>query len=50
MGIHKKEYDKLQQAVRDMGLLSIDDFIEQQIWKVIEQHKVRLKQIEDCET
>ncbi|MEM2081601.1 MAG: ribbon-helix-helix domain-containing protein [Candidatus Bathyarchaeia archaeon] len=47
--IPKEEYEKLQQAVRDMGFLSVDDFIDQQIRKVIEQHAAWLKQKEDYE-
>ncbi|MEM4143884.1 MAG: ribbon-helix-helix domain-containing protein [Candidatus Bathyarchaeia archaeon] len=47
--IPKEEYEKLQQAVHDMGFLSVDDFIDQQIRKVIEQHAAWLKQKEDYE-
>ncbi|MGB9914024.1 MAG: hypothetical protein ACPLIG_02155 [Candidatus Bathyarchaeales archaeon] len=47
--IPKEEYEKLQQAVHDMGFLSVDDFIDQQIRQVIEQHAAWLKQKEDYE-
>ncbi|MEM3378678.1 MAG: ribbon-helix-helix domain-containing protein [Candidatus Bathyarchaeia archaeon] len=47
--IPKEEYEKLQQAVHDMGFLSVDDFIDQQIRNVIEQHAAWLKQKEDYE-
>jgi len=45
--IPKEEYEKLQQAIRDMGFLSVDDFIDQQIRKAIERHTEWLRQTEE---
>ena len=44
-----REYDKLQQALRDMdtGFLSADDFINQQIRKLLEQYAAWVKERED---
>ncbi|MCX8153577.1 MAG: ribbon-helix-helix domain-containing protein [Candidatus Bathyarchaeota archaeon] len=47
--IPKEEYEKLQQDICDLGFLSVDDFIDQQIRKVIERHSAWLKQREDYE-
>ena len=49
--IPKEEYEKLQQAMRDMdtGFLSVDDFIDQQIRNLLEKHEVWIKQKEDYE-
>jgi Arc/MetJ-type ribon-helix-helix transcriptional regulator len=47
--VPKEDYEKLQQAVRDLGTgyLSADDFIEQQIRGLLEKHESWLKQKED---
>jgi hypothetical protein len=44
-----REYDKLQQALRDTdtGFLSADDFIDQQIRKLLEQYAAWVKERED---
>jgi metal-responsive CopG/Arc/MetJ family transcriptional regulator len=49
--VPKEDYDKLQQAVRDLdtGYLSADDFIEQQIRSLLEKHQAWSKQKEDFE-
>ena len=46
-----EEYEKLQQAMRDMdmGFLSVDDFIDQQIRNLLEKHQAWTKQKEDYE-
>jgi Arc/MetJ-type ribon-helix-helix transcriptional regulator len=50
--IPMEEYEKLQQAIRDMdmGLLSVDDFIDQQVRNLLEKHAAWTKQKEDYET
>lgn len=49
--IPMEEYEKLQQAIRDMdmGFLSVDDFIDQQVRNLLEKHKAWTKQKEDYE-
>ena len=49
--VPKEDYDKLQQAVRDLdtGYLSADDFIEQQIRSLLEKHQAWSEQQEDFE-
>ena len=49
--IPMEEYEKLQQAIRDMdmGFLSVDDFIDQQVRNLLEKHQVWTKQKEDYE-
>lgn len=49
--IPKEEYEKLQQAIREMdtGFLSADDFIDQQIRKLLEKHAAWTGQQEDYE-
>jgi len=49
--IPKEDYERLQQAIRDMdtGFLSVDDFIDQQIRKLLEKHQAWIKQKEDYE-
>ncbi len=49
--IPKEEYEKLQQAIRDMdtGFLSVDDFIDQQVRNLLEKHAAWIKQKEDYE-
>jgi Arc/MetJ-type ribon-helix-helix transcriptional regulator len=49
--IPKEDYEKLQQAIRDMdtGFLSVDDFIDQQIKGLLEKHQAWIKQREDYE-
>jgi hypothetical protein len=46
-----EEYEKLQQAIRDMdtGFLSVDDFIDQQVRNLLEKHQAWIKQKEDYE-
>jgi Arc/MetJ-type ribon-helix-helix transcriptional regulator len=49
--IPMEEYEKLQQAIRDMdmGFLSVDDFIDQQVRSLLEKHQAWTKQKEDYE-
>ena len=49
--IPKEEYEKLQQALRDMdtSFLNVDDFIDQQIKNLLEKHAEWTKQKEDYE-
>ena len=49
--IPMEEYEKLQQAIRDMdmGFLSVDDFIDQQVRNLLEKHQAWAKQKEDYE-
>jgi hypothetical protein len=49
--IPMEEYEKLQQAIRDMdtGFLSVDDFIDQQVRSLLEKHAAWTKQKEDYE-
>ena len=49
--IPMEEYEKLQQAIRDMdmGFLSVDDFIDQQVRNLLEKHQAWTKQKEDYE-
>jgi hypothetical protein len=49
--IPKEEYEKLQQAIRDMDMsfLTVDDFIDQQIRNLLEKHEAWTKQKEDYE-
>jgi len=49
--IPMEEYEKLQQAIRDMdmGFLSVDDFIDQQVRNLLEKHVAWTKQKEDYE-
>ncbi len=49
--IPMEEYERLQQAIRDVGtgFLSVDDFIDQQVRSLLEKHAVWTKQKEDCE-
>jgi Arc/MetJ-type ribon-helix-helix transcriptional regulator len=49
--IPKEEYEKLQQAIRDMDtdFLSVDDFIDWQIRNLLEKHASWVKQKEDYE-
>jgi metal-responsive CopG/Arc/MetJ family transcriptional regulator len=49
--IPKEEYDRLQQALNDLGteFLSVDDFINQQIRNLLQKHQELLKQKEDYE-
>ena len=49
--IPMEEYEKLQQAIRDMdmGFLSVDDFIDQQVRNLLEKHQTWTKQKEDYE-
>lgn len=46
-----EEYEKLQQAIRDMdtGFLSVDDFVDQQVRNLLEKHQAWIKQKEDYE-
>ncbi|MBT0158356.1 hypothetical protein G4O51_00020 [Candidatus Bathyarchaeota archaeon A05DMB-2] len=46
--IPKEEYEKTQQAIRDLdtGFLSVDDFIAQQIRKLLEKHAAWSRQKE----
>jgi len=46
-----EEYEKLQQATHDldMGFLSVDDFICQQVRYLLEKHAAWTKQKEDYE-
>jgi hypothetical protein len=46
--IPKEDYEKLQQAIRDMdiGFLSADDFVEQQIRHLLRKYEEWLKQKE----
>ncbi len=46
-----EEYEKLQQAIRDMdtGFLSVDDFIDHQVRNLLEKHQAWIKQKEDYE-
>jgi hypothetical protein len=49
--IPMEEYEKLQQAIRDMdmGFLSVDGFIDQQVRNLLEKHQTWTKQKEDYE-
>jgi FtsZ-binding cell division protein ZapB len=49
--IPKDEYEKVQQAIRDMELpfLSVDEFVEQQIKNLLEKHAEYSKQKEAYE-
>jgi Arc/MetJ-type ribon-helix-helix transcriptional regulator len=49
--IPMEEYEKLQQAIHDMdmGFLSVDDFIDQQVRNLLEKHQAWTKQKEDYE-
>ena len=49
--IPMEEYEKLQQAIHDMdmGFLSVDDFIDQQVRSLLEKHQAWTKQKEDYE-
>jgi len=49
--VPKEEYDKLQQAITDLGteFLSVDDFINQQIRNLLSKHQEWAKQKEDYE-
>ena len=49
--VPKEEYDKLQQAISDLGtdFLSVDDFINQQIRSLLSKHQEWVKQKEDFE-
>lgn len=49
--VPKEEYEKLQQALSDLGteFLSADDFINQQIRNLLQKHQELLKQKEDYE-
>ena len=49
--IPKEEYDKVQQALQDMGreYLSVDDFVNQQIHKLLQQHQELQKEKENYE-
>lgn len=49
--VPKEEYDKLQQALSDLGteFLSVDDFINQQIRNLLQKHQEFVKQKEDYE-
>ena len=49
--IPMEEYEKLQQAIRDMdmGFLGVDDFIGQQVRNLLEKHATWTKQKEDYE-
>jgi hypothetical protein len=49
--IPMEEYEKLQQAIRDMdmGFLSVDGFIDQQVRNLLEKHQAWTKQKEDYE-
>lgn len=49
--VPKEEYEKIQQALQDMGteFLSVDDFINQQIKRVLEKHQEWSKQKEAYE-
>lgn len=46
-----EEYEKLQQAIRDMdtGFLSVEDFVDQQVRNLLEKHQAWIKQKEDYE-
>jgi Arc/MetJ-type ribon-helix-helix transcriptional regulator len=49
--VPKEEYDKIQQAITDLGteFLSVDDFINQQIHNLLSKHQEWAKQKEDYE-
>ena len=49
--IPKEEYEKLQQAIKDMKmpLLSVSDFIDQQIRSLLEKHVEWMRQREEYE-
>jgi hypothetical protein len=44
--VWREEYEKLQQAIRDMdmGFLSVDEFIDQQIRNLLEKHEAWVKE------
>jgi len=49
--IPKEEYDKLQQALSDLGteFLSVDDFINKQIRNLLQRHQELVKQTDNNE-
>jgi hypothetical protein len=49
--IPKEEHEKLQQAIKDMGMpfLSVDDFMDQQIKSLLEKYAEWTKQKEEYE-
>jgi len=49
--IPKEEYEKLQQAIKDMGMpfLSASSFIDQQIKSLLEKYAERARQKEEYE-
>lgn len=49
--VPKEEYERLQQAMKDMGMpfLSVDDFVEQQIKSVLEKYAEWTRQREEYE-
>ena len=49
--VPKEEYDKMQQALSDLdtGFLSVDDFVNQQIRNLLQNHQEWIKEKEDYE-
>jgi hypothetical protein len=49
--VPKEEYERLQQAMKDMGLpfLSVDDFVEEQIKGLLEKYAEWVRQREEYE-